>query len=163
MHCWLQFPTPGRAAPAASGRLLAWPAAGSAVDESWYDTYLTNLTEQVRAQQGVLSQNKYTEYARTALALLALGEDPTDVAGYDLLAPLQDYDATIRQGINGAIWALLAIRAAGEPADYTQVQAQYLAYLLDRQLPDGGFALSRSDRGPRYHGHGPAGAGRLPE
>lgn len=121
---------------------------GSAVDESWYDTYLTNLTEQVRAQQGVLSQNKYTEYARTALALLALGEDPTDVAGYDLLAPLQDYDATIRQGINGAIWALLAIRAAGEPADYTQVQAQYLAYLLDRQLPDGGFALSGQTADP---------------
>ena len=30
------------------------------MDESWYDTYLTNLTEQVRAQQGVLSPVSYT-------------------------------------------------------------------------------------------------------
>ena len=35
--------------------------------------------------------------------------DPRDVAGYDLTKPLGDFDKTVWQGINGPIWALIAL------------------------------------------------------
>ena len=55
------------------------------------------------------SFRKYTEYARLTLALTAIGRDPTNVGGYDLLETLCDYDKMISVGINGASWALLAL------------------------------------------------------
>ena len=39
------------------------------------------------------------------LALGAIGRDPRDVGGYDLVKPLGDFDAVIKQGMNGAAWA----------------------------------------------------------
>lgn len=119
---------------------------GQPVPQSWYETYLTNLTEYTRQCQGVLSTRKYTEYSRVVLALTALGEDPRNVAGYDLLAPLEDVESTVRQGINGAIYALIALDS-GNYVVQDGVREQYLAYLLAAQLPDGGWALAgdRSD------------------
>ena len=119
---------------------------GLEVPQSWYDTYYTNLTSFTIKQQGVLSTRKYTEYARVVLALTALGKDPRTVAGYDLLAPLEDVEATVRQGVNGAIYALIALDS-GNYAVSEGVREQYLAYLMAAQLPDGGWALAgeRSD------------------
>ena len=119
---------------------------GLEVPQSWYDTYRANLTAFTAQQQGVLSTRKYTEYARVVLALTALGEDPRTVAGYDLLAPLEDVEATVRQGVNGAIYALIALDS-GNYAVSEGVREQYLAYLMAAQLPDGGWALAgeRSD------------------
>lgn len=119
---------------------------GLKVPQSWYDTYYTNLTAFTAQQQGVLSTRKYTEYARVVLALTALRKDPRTVAGYDLLAPLEDVEATVRQGVNGAIYALIALDS-GNYAVSEGVREQYLAYLMAAQLPDGGWALAgeRSD------------------
>lgn len=119
---------------------------GLAVPQSWYDTYYNNLTAFTAQQQGVLSTRKYTEYSRVVLALTALGKDPRTVAGYDLLAPLEDVEATVRQGVNGAIYALIALDS-GNYAVSDGVRAQYLADLMAAQLPDGGWALAgeRSD------------------
>ena len=47
------------------------------------------------------------------VALTAIGADPANVAGYNLLKPLGDFDKTIWQGINGPIWALIALGGAG--------------------------------------------------
>lgn len=38
-----------------------------------------------------------------------MGKDPQNVAGFDLLLPLGDFDETVSQGVNGAIFALLAL------------------------------------------------------
>lgn len=124
------------------------------------------MTAQVKACGGVLHPRKYTEYSRVILALTAIGADPRDVAGYDLLVPLGDFERTIAQGVNGAAFALLALDA-GEyeiprnPAAATQATRQmYVDTILARQLPDGGWNLTGGD-GARggYHRHGPSGAG----
>ena len=52
---------------------------------------------------------KHTEYSRVILALTSIGKDAQNICGYDLTAPLLDYDKTVWQGINGAIWALIAL------------------------------------------------------
>ncbi len=52
---------------------------------------------------------KYTEYSRVIIALTSIGKDPKNVGGYNLLLPLGDFEKTTWQGINGAIWALIAL------------------------------------------------------
>ena len=118
------------------------------IPDGLFDAYYALLEQYVVDLDGVLSSNKYTEYSRTALVVMALGKDPQNVGGYDLLKPLGDFDATCNQGINGAIWALIALNAAGVDAPVHEEAATqgscdlYLQKILDSQLEDGGFALS---------------------
>ncbi len=121
---------------------------GYDVPDSWYETYYTNLEEYTVKKEGVLHKKKYTDYSRVTVALSAIGGDPRDVAGYDLLKPLGDFDKTIWQGINGPIWALIALDTAnyeipvnGE-AEVQATRDKYIAEILRRQLNDGGFSLT---------------------
>ena len=123
---------------------------GVQVPQKYYDTYYENVETAVREADGVLSDRKYTEYSRTVLALTAIGKDPTDVAGYNLLAPLGDFEQVTKQGINGTIFALLALDSKNydvpENPDAT-VQAtrqMYVDELLGRELESGGWTLTGS-------------------
>ena len=130
--------------------VIALARSGRDVPDSYYDS----VVKAVQSAKGQLSDKKSTEYARTILALTAIGKDPTDVGGYDLLAGLADMDDVTYQGINGAIFALLAldsgkydVPAAAEGG--TQVTRDGLvAYILAQQLSDGGWALSGTSADP---------------
>lgn len=108
--------------------------------------YLTALDATLEETQGVLSQRKYSEYARVVLALTALGEDPQSVGGYDLTAPLLDTEMVEWQGINGPIFALLALNSG----DYSGTEAKeyYLQAILQAQGADGGWSLAGSKGDP---------------
>ena len=67
---------------------------GVKVPANYYETYYKNVTAAVTEAGGRLSETKYTEYSRLVLALTAIGRDPRDVGGYDLLMPLADFDRT---------------------------------------------------------------------
>ena len=58
----------------------------------------------LKEQDGILSENKYTEYSRAVLALCAIGEDPSEIGGYDIQKPLEDYETVVSQGLNGAVF-----------------------------------------------------------
>ena len=75
--------------------ILALSRSQAQVPESYWETYYNDLEEQVKAKNGVLHEKKYTEYSRVVLALTAIGKDPTNVAGFNLLKPLGDYEKTI--------------------------------------------------------------------
>ena len=118
------------------------------------DSYYDSVVKAVQSAKGQLSDKKSTEYARTILALTAIGKDPTDVGGYDLLARLADMDDVTYQGINGAIFALLAldsgkydVPAAAEGGTQT-TRDGLVAYILAQQLSDGGWALSGTSADP---------------
>lgn len=68
---------------------------GYAVPQSYYDQYMKTVERYVNAHDGKLHDKKYTEYSRVILALTAIGADPSDVAGYDLLAPLGDFEKIV--------------------------------------------------------------------
>ena len=91
--------------------VLGLARSGISVPQSYWEGYYAAVEKEVTARKGVLHEKKYTEYARVALALTAIGADPTNVGGYNLLAPLGDFDKTVWQGINGPIWALIALDA----------------------------------------------------
>ncbi len=114
-------------------------ASGILVDEAYFDTYMNNVKQQLTDKDGVLSDRKYTEYARVALAVNAIGEDPSNVASYNLLDNLNDFDKVTYQGVNGAIYALMALDECGYPSENRE---KYIDYILARQGEDGGFAYA---------------------
>ena len=109
--------------------------------EKYFEAYRKNAEETVKEKQGVLDDRKYTEYSRTVLALLACGADPENIAGYNLLTPLRDFDKTVFQGINGAIWALIALDSGNFEADYSEIKERYIGYILEKSLPSGGWSM----------------------
>lgn len=93
-----------------------------------------------KAESEKLSATKSTENARAVLTLTALGIDPQDVDGKDFTRPLTDLSYVQKQGINGPIWALIALSCH----DYGDEAAKMALVdsILDSQLADGGWALS---------------------
>ncbi len=120
---------------------------GYHVPDSYYEGYYRTVEAYVKETDGVLHDKKYTEYSRVILGLTAAGYDPTDVAGYDLTMALGDFKKTIWQGINGPIFALIALDSGNytipnNPAATVQAtRAKYVDEILRRQLSDGGFSL----------------------
>ena len=131
--------------------ILGLARSGYDVPDSYYETYYETVEDYVTSCNGVLHTKKYTEYARVIVALTAMGKDPRRVAGYDLTKPLGDYDKAIWQGLNGPIWALIALDSGNYPMPQneeakTQATRQmYVDHILACQLPDGGWSLSASD------------------
>ena len=111
--------------------------------ESYFDAYRAAARRTVRETGGVLHRVKYTEYARMVLALTALGEDPADFAGFNVLAPLSDTKKVLFQGTSGAIWALLALDSNAYAAD--AARNVYLKAIADGVGSDGGWALVPGD------------------
>jgi len=113
---------------------------GAQIPDSYVRAYYNKAAGQIAAVEGVLSTVRYSDYSRVSIAMSAIGADPGDVGGYDLLAPLADNDATMLQGINGPIFALVALAGAGYGDD--PVVERHIGTILERQLADGGFTLS---------------------
>lgn len=127
--------------------VLGLARSGCSVPDSYYQNYYATVERYVKACGGVLDERKYTEYSRLIVALSSIGRDARNVAGYDLTRPLGDYEKTIWQGINGPIWALIALDSAGYPmpenpeAETQATRQMYIDRILDCQLPDGGWSL----------------------
>ena len=115
--------------------------------ETFKNKYLENLNDNLASEDGLLSTNKATDYERVILALSALGYDASNYEGYDLVSPLADYDFTVKQGLNGAIYGLLALDTCKYEIptcaeDKTQnSREKLLEYVLSKQLEDGGWTF----------------------
>ena len=127
--------------------VLGLARSGYDVPEEYYQHYYSTVEKYVKACDGVLHEKKYTEYSRLVVALTAIGKDPSKVAGYNLLTALGDYDKTIWQGMNGPIWALIALDSGNyemplNPDAKTQATREmYIDRILECQLQDGGWSL----------------------
>lgn len=127
--------------------VLGLARSGYTVPDRYYQDYYATVENYVKACGGVLHDKKYTEYSRLIVALTALGKDPSRVAGYNLLTPLGDYEKTIWQGLNGPIWALIALDSGKyevpvNAAAKTQATRQkYIERILQCRLSDGGWSL----------------------
>jgi hypothetical protein len=120
---------------------------GYEVPDGYYENYYATVENYVKACKGVLHEKKYTEYSRIIVALSSIGKDARDVAGYDLTYALGDYDKTIWQGLNGPIWALIALDTKDYPipenkeAKTQATRQKYIDRILECQLKDGGWNL----------------------
>ncbi len=107
--------------------------------ENISEIYLSNLKKELNEKQGILSTNKYTEYSKTILALTALGIDPEDIEGYNLIEKLSDLDKLVIQGINGPIWALIALDSNNYSGLLTR--ETIIDYMLENEILGGGWSL----------------------
>ncbi len=108
--------------------------------------YLKNLQYVLEKNKGVLHRAKYTEYSRVVLALTAIGTDPANFKGYNLLKPLADFNKVTKQGINGAVFALIAFDSRDYKIPKTASGKQttrdnLVDFILKAELPQGGWGL----------------------
>ena len=131
--------------------VLGIARSGADIPDEWYNTYYNNAAKYIKENNGVLHNKKYTEYSRCILALTAIGKNPQNISGYNLLKPLGDYEKTIWQGLNGPIWALIALDSANynipsnPDAAVQATRDMYIKYILSMQNTDGGWALNSND------------------
>ncbi len=117
-------------------------------DDTYTNGYYERIVQTVREtapsvslQNGALHPVKSTENARLILALTAIGRDPRQIGGWDLLQPFADFNWVKRQGVNAVAYALLALDSHSyEPADST-IRTQCIDHLLQKQTADGGWTL----------------------
>lgn len=139
-------------------QILGLARSNQAVDASVYSGYKENVLSTVLQCEGVLHKKKYTEYSRVVLALTALGEDVTNVGGYNLLQPLSDFDQTVWQGINGAVWALIAFDShdyeipAAEAGKTQNSREKLIRHILSKEISGGGWAMSGNKADPDVTG-----------
>ena len=95
-----------------------------------------------------ISNTRSTAVSGVVLALSGMGENVYDFYGYNLLEPLSDMDYITNQGINGAMYALMAfdtnaeydIPKAPEGANQT-TREKLVAEILNAQGGDGGWTF----------------------
>ena len=121
--------------------VLGLARSGYSVPEKYYQDYYSTVEKYVQDCKGVLHDRKYTEYSRVIVALSSIGADARSVGGYDLTKPLGDYDKTIWQGLNGPIWALIALDSRDYPEPTAGIRQQYIDRILSCQNSDGGWSL----------------------
>jgi hypothetical protein len=149
---------PGVGSVGGEWRALGLARAGkitSELSDGYYENLVSYIEENGSAK---LDARKSTENSRVIIALSAIGKDATDVAGYNLLEPLADYDFVIWQGLNGPVFALIAfdtynyeIPNSGDGATQT-TRENLINYILESQLENGGWTFFGSTADPDMTG-----------
>lgn len=117
------------------------------IDKSYFEKYQNNVVNTLVEKNGILSTAKYTEYSRVILSLTSIGSDVTNVGSYNLLSYLSDFNKVKRQGINGPIWALIALDSnnyeipTNENSSNQTTRENLIEYIISKELSNGGWAL----------------------
>ena len=114
--------------------------------ETYYQSVVDYVKENINASNGRLNRNKSTENSRIILALTAIGKDVTDVGGYDLLKGLNNMSYINRQGTNGPVWALLALDSHNYPTSGDVTRDKLVDKILSLQMNDGSWYISSTNR-----------------
>ena len=128
------------------------------IPDEYFENYYQRIEKYVKNCDGILHDKKYTEYSRIIIALTSIGKNPSDVAGYNLLMMLSDYEKTVWQGVNGAIWALIALDSGNydipknPDANIQATREMYIEHIIKNQTSDGGWSLSGDTADPDVTG-----------
>ena len=122
---------------------------GLYVPESYINLFYSNVIAYCESKDWQITRTKYSDYSKPILALTAIGVDARNVMGHNLLAYLSDYENVSRQGNNGTIWALIALKsnpAYEIPEDPSAVQQNSEELLVKKvvgiQCQDGGWTMA---------------------
>ena len=90
-----------------------------------------------------LNKRKSSDNSRVVLALSAIGKNAENIGGYDLVEPLTDFNYVKKQGINGVIWALIALDSCNY---YTPniIRDELINEICSSQHPDGSWGLDET-------------------
>lgn len=125
-------------------------------DSDYFSDYYDRIVETVNTTaaavnlNGALHATKSTENSRLILALSAIGRDATKVGKYNLVDAYDKngIDWIKKQGINGPIFALLALDSHNYTLTDTTLRKACVDYILEKALSDGGWALTGTTADP---------------
>jgi len=121
--------------------VLGFARSGREVPDSYYDSVVAYVDEKID-DNGRLHNTKCTTNCRFIVALTAIGKDPTDVGGHNLLAGLNDMSYIRKVGVTGVIWTLIAFDCGKYEMPKGIDRETLVDTILDFQLPGGGWATS---------------------
>ena len=122
-------------------------------DSDYFARYYADLAAKVpeltaaSGRDGALNAYKSTDNSRVILALSAIGRDAAQVGGCDLTAPYADFAWVTNQGINGPIFALLALDSRNYLPG-SAVRRQCVDAILSAECSGGGWAFGGSAADP---------------
>lgn len=119
-------------------------------DNAYFTDYYARIVETVNEtaasvdMNGALHANKSTENSRLIVALSSIGKDATSVGNWDLVEAYSanGFDWIKKQGLNGTIWALIALDSHNYATSDTTIRQQCVDAILAAQHNDGGWALT---------------------
>ena len=121
---------------------------GLYVPESYTNLFYSNVIAYCESKDWVLTRAKYSDYSKLILALTSIGVDARDVMGHNLLSYLSDYKNVSRQGNNGPIWALIALKSnpaytipKDSSAEQQNSEELLVQKIVEMQCSDGGWTL----------------------
>ena len=125
---------------------------GLYVPESYTNLFYSNVIAYCESKDWELTRAKYSDYSKLILALTAIGVDARDVMGHNLLSYLSDYKNVSRQGNNGPIWALIALKSnpaytipKNSSAEQQNSEELLVKKVVEMQCADGGWTLMGSN------------------
>ena len=110
----------------------------------YYDRIVATVNEKAGSvnMNGALHASKSTDNSRLILALSAIGKNATAVGKWNLTAPYSNFNWIKNQGLNGVIFALIALDSNDYYTTDSTIRQQCVDFILNKQLQDGGWALS---------------------
>ena len=125
--------------------VLGLARGGLSLKEKYFSTYYNHTANYIEEKKGILTNtSKYTEYSKRILVLTSEGKDARNVGGYNLFQYISDFSLVKEQGLNGPIWALLALNCHPEysfpenpSAKEQNSESALVNFLLQSELPDG--------------------------
>lgn len=134
-------------------------ARNDSISEEFSEGYYNNAVDYVQSiGSSKLDEARSTENSRMILALTSIGKDVTNVGGYNLLEPLADFDFIIKQGINGPVWALIALDSndyeipVDDNASEQTTRELLIDTILSLQLEGGGWTFFGNTADPDMTG-----------
>ena len=120
-----------------------------AKDNAYFADYYDRIVETVNTTaasvdlNGALHKSKSTDNSRLIVALSAIGKDATSVGDWDLVEAYSanGFDWIKKQGINGTIWALIALDSNNYATTDTTIRQQCVDSIVSLQHDDGGWSL----------------------
>ena len=121
-----------------------------AKDNAYFTDYYNRIVDTVNTtaaevnMNGALHKNKSTENSRLIVALSAIGKDATSVGNWNLVEAYSanGFDWIKKQGLNGTIWALIALDSNNYATTDTTIRQQCVDAILAAQHTDGGWSLT---------------------
>ena len=114
---------------------------GATIEQGKLDKYYESVVKQLNTS----SKNmRVTDLARVALALEAMGKNPTDVGGFNVLEAIYNHKDMMTDSSNCPIFGLLALdgRNYEIPKDAKWSRKNLVEQILKFQKASGGFGLS---------------------
>lgn len=149
------------AAYGAEWAIIALSRNNADVPQDYYENYYNSVANYVKENikdGDKLSVSKSTDNSRVIVALTAIGKDPTNVGGHNLLTALSNFDYVKAQGPNGLVWALIAldtrkfdIPSAEQGATQT-TRELLIDSILNSELANGGWTFSGNVADPDMTG-----------